>query len=102
MPCLLGCLALFLPRVTLALIWLFNQPWLASAFKTNLWPILGFLFMPLTTLAYAWAWHYGGGSIQGVGLAAVIIAALIDLGTVGGGASHKKTRQYVVMRRSSR
>ena len=102
MPCLLGCLALFLPRVTLAMIWLFNQPWLAGAFKTNLWPILGFFFMPLTTLAYAWAWHQGSGSISGIGLVAVVIAVLIDLGIIGGGASSKRTRTYVAARRTKR
>lgn len=98
MPCLLGCLGLFFPRLAIALIWLFSN-YFDGVFRTTIWPVLGFLFMPLTTLAYAWAWHQGSGSISGIGLAVVVIAALIDLGTLGGGASHKEVRKYYAVRR---
>ena len=54
MPCLAGCLALVLPRVTLVLVWLFTN-YLQEAYQTWLWPLLGFFLLPLTTLAYAWA-----------------------------------------------
>ena len=63
MPCAVGCLALFFPRVILVLVWLFGDGWLQAAFSGMLMPILGFLFLPLTTLAYAWAWHAGDGNI---------------------------------------
>jgi len=99
MPCLLGCLALMAPRVVIILVAIFNLPYFQYAYKTTIWPVLGFFFMPMTTLAYAWAMHYGNGSVQGAGLAVVIFAALLDLGTIGGGASHKKVRRYYVVKR---
>src|SRR4051812_5465720 len=47
MPCLLGCLALSMPRLVLFLVWLFTG-YLDSVYTTKFWLLLGFLFMPLT------------------------------------------------------
>ncbi|MFG0331100.1 MAG: hypothetical protein ACF8PN_14510 [Phycisphaerales bacterium] len=89
MPCLLGCLALFTPRIVIVLVVIFSD-YLGDAYQTTIWPLLGFIFMPLTTLAYAWAWHSGGGSVTGIGLVVVVLAVLFDLGLLGGGASSGK------------
>ena len=89
MPCLVGCLSLFMPRLALVLVWLFGN-YLGEAYETFLWPLLGFIFMPLTTLAYAWAWHYGNGSVNGLGLVIVVLAVLIDLGLLGTGESSRR------------
>ena len=90
MACFIGCLALFMPRLALALVWLFSD-FLRAPYQTFLWPLLGFFFMPLTTLAYAWAWHYGGGSINGVGLVVVVLAVLVDLGLLGTSESGRRS-----------
>ena len=93
MPCLVGCLALVAPRVALVLVWIFGDL-LATAYRTTLWPLLGFFCMPVTTLAYAWAWHMEpAGSVQGLGLALVVIAVLMDLGIIGGNARDRKRRR---------
>lgn len=89
MPCIIGCLALSMPRLALFLVWLFSN-YLSEAYQTILWPLLGFIFMPLTTLAYAWAIHYGDGSVQGLGLVVVVLAVLIDLGLLGSGESSRR------------
>src|SRR5260370_39930718 len=86
MPCLIGCLALSMPRLALFLVWLFSN-YLDEAYHTFLWPLIGFFIMPLTTLAYAWAWHYGNGSVDGLGLVVVVLAVLVDLGLLGTGES---------------
>lgn len=94
MPCFIGCLALFTPRLAIILVFLFSD-YLGEAYQTTIWPVLGFFFMPLTTLAYAWAWHMQPqGSISGVGLVIVIVAALIDLGIIGGNAANPQTRYF--------
>ena len=84
MPCLIGCLALTAPRFAIVLVVLFSD-YIGRAYETVLWPFIGFLFLPLTTLAYAWAIN-SRGSVEGVHLVVVVIAALIDLGLVGGSA----------------
>ena len=92
MPCLVALLALIAPRLAIILVVIFSD-YLGTAYQTVLWPLLGFIFMPLTTLAYAWAIH-AQGSVSGLALFVVILAALFDLGVIGGGASHKKVRVY--------
>ena len=87
MPCLVGCLALSAPRFAIVLVVLFSD-YIGRAFETAIWPFVGFLFMPLTTLAYAWAID-SCGSVEGVHLVVVVLAALIDLGLVGGSASRR-------------
>ena len=61
------------------------------AYETALWPFVGFLFMPLTTLAYAWAIN-SRRSVEGIQLVVVVIAVLIDLGLVGGSASGRSRK----------
>jgi hypothetical protein len=56
-----------------------------------LWPLLGFFFMPLTTLAYAWAIN-SGGSVQGLYLVVVVLAVLMDLGLLGSGEASRRRR----------
>jgi hypothetical protein len=88
MPCFVGCLALSAPRLAIVLVVLFSD-YIGRAFESNLWALLGFLFLPSTTLAYAWAIN-SRGSVEGVHLAVVVIAALLDLGLIGGSASRRR------------
>lgn len=60
--------------------------------------MLGFFFLPYTTLAYAWAIN-SAGSVQGIYLVVVVLAVLLDLGTLGGGGATTRTRTVVVRRR---
>lgn len=90
MPCLIVLLAAFFPRLAIVLIWLFSD-WLDSAYDTAIWPILGFIFMPFTTLAYALAIN-AHGSVQGLYLVIVVIAVLLDLSSVGGGYRVRRRR----------
>jgi len=96
MPCLLGCLALAFPRIALVLVWLFVPGYIGRAFNESLlWPVLGFIFLPLTTLVYAWSIN-SHGAIDGLYLVALIVAVLVDLGLLGGGASSRRTRVVTV------
>ena len=90
MPCLLVLLALLTPRLVLLLVWLFSD-YLSRAYHTVIWPLLGFIFLPLTTLAYAWAINTNG-SVSGIYFMVVLAAALIDLGTIGGSGDHARRR----------
>ena len=90
MGCLFGCLALLTPRILLFVIWLFSG-YLEHAYHTKIWPFLGFFFLPLTTLAYAWAVNTYG-SVKGLGLVVVVLAVLFDLGIVGGGGAAGRRR----------
>ena len=90
MPCLLALIALLFPRVIIAILAIFTT-YLGTAYSTPLWPILGFFLAPYTTLAYAWAKN-SNGSVDGIYLVAVIVAVLMDLGALGGGASANSRR----------
>ncbi len=97
MPCLVGLIAIFAPRVAIVLLVIFSD-YIGEACKNNLWPFLGFFFMPFTTLAYAWAWHASNHSISGGWLAVIVIAVLIDLGIIGGGGSKVRSQRTVYIR----
>jgi hypothetical protein len=82
MPCVILLLLLGLPRLALLVTWLFSD-YIYRAFGAPIFiPVIGFIFAPLTTLAWAWA-RNTYGAVQGLGLAAVIVAALLDFGLIG-------------------
>jgi hypothetical protein len=80
-------LALIGPRAALVLLWLFTN-YLARAFDGFLLPLLGFLFLPWTTIAYAIAQNELGG-MSGLGMIVVALGFLVDIGVVGGGARQR-------------
>jgi len=76
-----------LPRLAIFFLWL-STTYISQAFQTGVWPLLGFFFMPYTVLAYAAAMHNGG--VDGLWLVLVVVAALVDLGLVGGSAKKRR------------
>jgi hypothetical protein len=81
--CLLVLAVLALPRTVMVILWLFSS-YLSQAYGTWIWPLLGFFFLPTTTLAYAVAENRYDG-LRGIGLLLVVLGALVDLGALGGG-----------------
>jgi hypothetical protein len=90
MPCLLVLLILIFPRVVLAVMF-FTSTYLQRAYHNLLIPILGFVFLPLTTIVYAWLVN-NHLPIDGINLIYLIVAVIIDLGGLGGGESHRRRR----------
>ena len=78
--------------MALILLFLFTT-FLQRAYHGLLLPLLGFIFLPLTTLVYAWEVN-SGYPIGGIYLIALIIAVIIDVGGVGGGAYHRRRYWY--------
>lgn len=90
MACLLLILILLFPRIAIALLFFFTT-YLVGPYHDNLiLLILGFLFLPLTTLVYAWMFH-SGMAVAGVNLVYLLIAVILDLGLVGGGYHRHRT-----------
>lgn len=84
MACLLLIVILLFPRVALAVLFFFTN-YLVWPFHDNLiLLILGFILLPLTTLVYAWMFH-SGIPVAGANILYLMIAAILDLGLVGGG-----------------
>ena len=88
MPCLLLILVLAFPRIALLLLFLFSN-YLERAYHGLIGPVLGFLFLPVTTLVYAWRANTGQPT-EGVNLLILLVAVVIDLGGLGGGEYHRR------------
>jgi hypothetical protein len=88
MPCLLALLALAFPRVAIVLLWLFSN--FFSSIHSIIIGILGFIFLPLTLIVYAYLLntHQPMGAIQ---LVFLVIALILDLGLVHRGTvAHRR------------
>ena len=92
MPCLLVVIALMVPRVTMVVIFLLTQ-WFQAAFSDWVWPVLGFVFMPYTTLAYMAAVLNTSGPLTPGWVVLIIIAVVVDMGHWGGGYRWRGRRE---------
>ena len=79
MCCLFSILAILGPRAAILVWWLVDQALWARAFDTFIWPLLGFLFLPWTTLLYAWMWAIGSDGLHGWEWLLVGFGFLIDI-----------------------
>jgi hypothetical protein len=82
MPLLTGLLALFMPRLVVALLFFFTQ-WFYAIFDSLLWLILGFIFLPTTLLWYTAVQHWFSGQWTVWPIVGMVIAMLIDFSPAG-------------------
>ena len=90
MGCLIVILLLLFPRIALVLLF-FTTNYLQRAYHNLLVPLLGFIFLPLTTLVYAWMTN-NNMPLAGMNLIILIVAVVIDVGGLSGGEYHRRSR----------
>ena len=78
MGCLFAMFAGLFPRLGLFIIWIARPVMVDAAFSTWIWPLLGFIFLPFTTLMYVILWQAGG--LNGWDWFWVGLAAVLDIG----------------------
>jgi len=90
MSCMVTLLALIFPRIVLLCVFLFSH-YLERAYHGLLLPLLGFIFLPITTLTYAWLMNTHR-PIAGLNLVILIVAVVLDLGGLGRGEHERRNR----------
>ena len=64
--CLLALGASVMPRAIYLLVWLINPTIVSQAFSGNwIWPTLGVIFVPYTTIMYTIVWNPAGIGLWG-------------------------------------
>lgn len=90
MGCLFALVALLSPRLAVFLLWAFTN-YVNIAFHGGwVWPLLGLLFAPWTTLMYILA-AAPAGPIHVAGWIVVGIGVLLDLNSWGQAAANRRT-----------
>lgn len=74
------------PRVATLVWWLFNPAYFRLTFSTIIWPVLGIIFVPFTTLMYLLVAPHGIIGFDWVWLG---IALACDIAAYGGTYSQK-------------
>jgi hypothetical protein len=95
MGCLVVLLAVLTPRFVMVVLWLFTD-YLTRGFDSGWWALLGFLFLPTTTIGYAVAhneFSAAGGGLEAAGVLVIVIGVAIDLGLLGGSGRGLGRRQ---------
>lgn len=84
-------LGIFFPRIVILVLY-FLTNWFPAAFDNILWAILGFLFLPLTTIWYAYVESFMGGAWSStLAIAGLVVGIVIDLGLLRG---YSRRRTY--------
>ena len=89
MCCFITALLLLGPRAIILGWWLINPLRFGATFDTFLWPALGTLFLPWTTLTYVLVAPAG---LYGLDWLWLGLAVLVDLGSYGGGGYGNRDR----------
>jgi hypothetical protein len=90
MPCCLVIAVLMFPRIILVCLFLLSN-YLERAYHAMIVPLIGFFFLPTTTLAYAWLINTHR-PLEGANVLILILAVLIDAGGLGSGEYHRRRR----------
>jgi hypothetical protein len=89
--CCLALTAGFIgPRVALFIWWVFGSK-VDAAFDSWVWPLLGLIFLPWTTLAYVVAWGPLEG-VSGLGWLVVAIGLAGDICTYSARSAKRRYR----------
>lgn len=79
------------PRFALVLVWIFGDR-VEHATDSWIWPLLGLLLAPWTTLMYVLVW--GPGGVNGAEWILVGIGVALDIASYGARAAKGRTSYY--------
>jgi hypothetical protein len=82
MPCLLAVLVVAFPRIAILVLYFFTN-FFQGVYDTVLLPLLGFLILPITLVAYTYL-QKSGPTDQTTTVVILVIAVVLDLGLLGG------------------
>ena len=91
MCCLITTLFLLGPRFAALILWFVNPFRFSAAFSSFIWPILGIIFVPWTTLMYLIVWSPTTG-IYGLDWLWIGFAVVADIGMYAGGGIGNRER----------
>lgn len=90
MCCLVLTAGVLGPRIALLAWWIFGDK-VDAAFGSWIWPLLGLLFLPWTTLMYVIAWG-GLDGVSGAGWLLVALGVALDIATYGARSAKSRYR----------
>jgi hypothetical protein len=91
MGCLFAIFAGGAPRLAFLFLWVARPLMVRAAFGTFIWPLLGLIFLPFTTLMYA-VLHTPGVGLVGWDWFWLFLAALLDIGGAASSARANRDR----------
>ncbi|MCP4166693.1 MAG: hypothetical protein GY759_12480 [Chloroflexi bacterium] len=89
MCCFFTSLVLFGPRLAILIWWLLQPVRWNAAFESFIWPLLGFIFLPWTTIMYVLVF---AGGITGFDWIWLGLGLLADIGSYAGGGYGNRDR----------
>lgn len=92
MCCFLVTLFALGPRFAFLVYWLFRPAVVQTTFNTWIWPLLGLIFLPWTTLM--WVLVYGVNGIVGFDWVWVGLALVADIATYTSGAYKRRDASF--------
>ena len=87
MPCLVALLAVLFPRVVIVVLYFFTN-FFEGVYNSLLLPLLGFIILPITLLAYTWMVKINQ-PVDAFFLVVMVVAIVLDLGLLGGSARRR-------------
>ena len=89
MCCIFSALALLGPRAAILLWWLFDPERWERSFDGWVWPVLGFVFLPFTTLMYVLV---RPGGVSGFDYIWLGLAVVLDVASYSGSGYGNRDR----------
>ena len=94
MCCVVAALFALGPRAAILFWWLIEPVRWGAAFETFIWPFLGFIFLPWTTLMYIIAWSPVVGINGFWDVLLIVIGVLLDIASYAAKPAYDRRRAY--------
>jgi hypothetical protein len=89
MGCLLAIFVGMFPRIALVMFWIARPDRMDETFTTVIWPVLGIIFLPFTTVMYVLLYTPVIG-VTGSDWWWIALAVVLDLGHLGATAGQNR------------
>ena len=94
MCCFMTALLLAGPRLAILVWWIYTPVYINTLFQSWIWPLLGWIFLPWTTLMYMAVANPGGGGIVGFDWIFLGLGVFADMATYFGGYRERERVPY--------